>query len=56
MRPPQSYVTADRLVPWDATVPADFVSATGEVQVSAFAERTRDFLLRSDLISITVGY
>lgn len=36
--------------------PGDFVSSTGEVRVSAFAERSRDFLLRSDLISITVGY
>lgn len=53
---PQTGVTADRLVTWDAPVPADFVSASGEVRVSAFGERSRDFLFRSDLISITVGY
>ena len=36
--------------------PSDFVSSTGEMRVSAFGERTSDFLLRTDLISITVGY
>jgi subtilisin family serine protease len=53
---PSTGVTADRLVTWNAAVPSDFVSSTGEVRVGAFGERSRDFLLRSDLISITVGY
>ena len=53
---PSTGVTADRLVTWNAAVPGDFVSSTGEVRVSALGERSRDFLLRSDLISITVGY
>jgi chitodextrinase len=53
---PRTGVTSDRPVSWAAAVPADYVSATGQVRVSAYAESTSDFVQRTDLVSVTIAF
>lgn len=49
-------MTTDRAVSWIAAVPADYVSASGEVRVGAYAESSSDFVQRTDLVSVTIEY
>ncbi len=54
---PRTGVTSDRTVSVSpAGSPADFVSPTGEVLVGIVATRTSSFVLRTDMVRVTIDY